>query len=147
MSHLEDVYRLCIKSLRSGPEGSLPFAKHKILNVIHELISNPHQLAVIAMKEGKVRGVILGMVTPHAYAEGLIAEDIALYVAPCLRGTDCYKNLAQTYDNWCARVPNLLGCSLGLSQLNATTQVMEKLYRDMGYKKTSITYVKLRDKE
>lgn len=143
LSHLDEIYRLCLKSLKAGPQGSLPFAKHKIKNVIHELISNPHQLAVVAIKEGKVKGLVLGEVSSHAYAEGVVAEDVALFVSPCLRGTRCYLDLAEVYADWCSRIPNLLVSTLALSQLNATTPVMEKAYRDIGYKKAAITYLKL----
>jgi hypothetical protein len=143
LSHLPEIYKLCMKSLKAGPEGSLPFAPHKIKNVIHELISSPHQLAVVALKNGKVKGLILGMVSSHAYAEGVTAEDIALYVTPCLRGTKCYSDLAEVYADWCSRIPNLLVSTMGLSQLNATTQVMDKTYRNLGYKREAVTYLKL----
>lgn len=143
LSHIDEVYRLCIKSLRAGPEGSLPFSKSKIMNVLHSLISDPHQLAVVALTGGKVRGLVLGSVSPHAYADGLIADEIALYVAPVLRGTDCYKALAGAYDAWCSRVPNLLGSALSLSQLNATTPVMDSLYKSLGYKRAAVSYIKL----
>lgn len=146
LSHLDEIYRLCLKSLKAGPEGSLPFAKHKIKNVIHELITNPHQLAVVAIKDGKVKGLVLGMVSSHAYAEGVTAEDIALYVSPCLRGTKCFNDLAEVYADWCDRIPNLLVSTFGISQLNATTQVLDKTYRGMGYKKASVTYLKLGEK-
>lgn len=143
LSHLDEIYKLCMKSLKEGPEGALPFAKHKIKNVIHELISNPHQLAVVALVNGKVKGLVLGMVSPHAYAEGVTAEDIALYVSPSLRGTTCYLDLAEIYADWCSRIPNLLVSTMGLSQLNATTQVMDKTYKSLGYKREGVTYLKL----
>lgn len=95
------------------------------------------------MQGGRIKGVILGNVSSHAYADGLVASDVALYVAPSLRGTDCYSDLATTFDNWCARIPNLLGSMLSLSQLNATSQVMDSVYTGLGYKLTGKDYIKM----
>jgi hypothetical protein len=142
-SHLKAVYRLCMKALKEGPDGHLQFDQYKVKNTIHMLIEDPHQLAVLAITEGHVKGLVLGMVSPHAYASGLVAEDIALYVAPRLRGSDCYKDLAAVYDDWCDRIPQLVGRTLSLSRIGPTTPVMESLYKGMGYKKGGVTYMKV----
>lgn len=143
-SHLDEVVKLCLRSLAAGAEASLPICKYKVKTIVNDLINDDHQLVVVAIVKGRVKGVVIGQVAPHAYATGLAAEDLALYVSPSLRGTDCYIKLAKAYAAWCDRIPNLIGSTLGLSQLNATTQVMHKLYEGMGYKRTGVTYLKLK---
>jgi hypothetical protein len=143
-SHLDGLVKLCLKGLREGHEKDFPFNKYKVKNTIWECVTNPHQLALVAIVNGQVKGVCLGYVTSHAYADGLVAEDLALYVAPSLRGSGCYQEMAEAYDKWCSRIPNLLGATLSLSRLNATTQVMDKSYKALGYKRVAVTYLKLR---
>ncbi len=143
-SHLDELLKLSMKALREGNEKSLPLNKYKVKTVVYDCLMDAHQLAVVAMVNGRIKGMALGSVTAHAYADGLVAEDIAIYVAPSLRGSSCYKDLVEAYDKWCGRIPNLLGATLSLSQLNATTQVMDKLYTDLGYKRSGIDYLKLR---
>jgi len=143
-SQLDELVKLCMKALREGNEKDLPLNKYKVKTVVYDCIFDAHQLAVVVMVNGRIKGMSLGSVSAHAYADGLVAEDIAIYVAPSLRGTPCYKDLVEAYDNWCGRIPNLLGSTLSLSNLNATTQVMDKLYTDLGYQRSGIDYLKLR---
>lgn len=143
-SQTDEILKLCMKGLKEGSEKDLPLNKYKVKTLLYECITSPHQLCVVAMVNGKVKGLSIGHVSPHAYADGLVAEDLAIYVAPSLRGTECYTQLVDTYTSWCDRIPNLLGSTLSLSRLNATSQVMDKLYTDRGYKRTVTTYIKLR---
>jgi len=144
LSHLDEIVKLCLKSLQQGHERSFPFCKFKIKNLVYSLINDNHQLVLVAVVEGRVKGLVIGQVASHAYAEGLVAEDLALYVSPFLRGTQCYQELATSYEKWCSRIPNLLASSLSLSQLNATTQVMASSYSKLGYKRAAVTYLNVR---
>lgn len=144
-SQLEDILKLCMKGLKEGHEKDLPLNKYKVKTLLNECITNAHQLAIVAMSKGRIRGMAIGYVSSHAYADGLVAEDLAIYVCPVYRGTGCYQSLVEAYDSWCDRIPNLLGSTLSLSRLNATTQVMDKLYTDIGYKRVGVDYLKLRD--
>ncbi len=146
-SHLDEMTRLCLKGLKEGHEKDFPFCKYKVKNLLSALIGDSHQLTLVAIVNGRVKGTVIGHVDSHAYAEGLVAEDLALYVSPSLRGTDCYQVMAEAYDRWCSRIPNLLASSLSLSRLNATTQVMDKSYKGLGYKRVGVTYLKIRGKE
>lgn len=143
-SHVEELTKLCLRSLKEGHEKDFPFNKLKIKEIINECVSDSHQLAVVALVSGRVKGLVIGHVAPHAYADGLVAEDLALYVSPCLRGTDAYIELATVFDVWTEKIPGLLGSTLSLSRLNATTQVMHELYTSLGYKRSGVTYLKLR---
>jgi len=143
-SQLEALLKLCMQGLKEGHEKHLPLNKYKVKTLLNECITNDHQLAIVAMEKGAIKGMAIGYVSSHAYADGLVAEDLAIYVKRSMRGTDCYQSLVKAYDSWCDRIPNLLGSTLSLSRLNATTQVMDKLYTGIGYKRVGVDYLKLR---
>lgn len=98
------------------------------------------------MSEGKIRGVLLGHVAPHAYAKGLVASDLCLYVSPVLRGTKLSEQFVELFDNWCDQIPGLIGRGLDLSRVNATTPFMDKLFKDNGYSLTGHSYMKLENR-
>jgi hypothetical protein len=142
--HLSEVYRMCRKAFSEGIEGHLEIDAEKMKNHIYHLITSPHQFSVIAMAGGKPKAVLLGSVGAHAYCKGLVASDDCIYVSPTLRGSRCADELVEAYTGWCNRIPNLVGATLSLSQLNATTPYMESLYRKHGYKKSGLSYSLMR---
>ena len=142
-AHTKDILKLTKRAYAEGPEEGLTVNSEKMLDVVDSLVRDSHQLAVIAVRNGRPKGVVLGHVDSHAYCDGLVASDICIYVAPSLRGTKCASDLVEVYADWCDRIPNLLGSTLGISKINHTTPYMEKVYRDCGYKKTGLTYIKM----
>ena len=141
--HTKGILKLTQRAFSEGPEEGLTVNTEKMLDVIEQLVHDDYQLAVVALVNGRPKGVILGHVDSHAYCDGLVASDICIYVAPSLRGTKCAADLVEVYADWCDRIPNLLGSTLGISKINHTTPYMEKVYRDCGYKKTGLTYIKM----
>ena len=142
-SQVEEIYKVCRKAFVEGPEGDLEIVPEKMRGMVDYLVRDSHQLAVVAVVEGRVKGVILGHVDSHAYCKGLVASDVCLYVAPAFRGTDIAEKLVEVYASWCDRIPNLVGSTLSLSRLGPTTPYMESLFRRHGYKKQGLTYAKL----
>ena len=142
-SQVQDIFKLTRRAFKEGAESKLEIDQTKMLNMVNHLVCDDHQLAVVAMKDGKPKGVILGHVDSHAYAKGLVASDICIYVSPTLRGTDCCERLVEVYTSWCSRIPGLVGSTLGVSNINATTPYMEHLFKKQGYSKSGITYLKL----
>tara|TARA_R110002074_G_scaffold287359_1_gene459056 strand:+ start:179 stop:658 length:480 start_codon:yes stop_codon:yes gene_type:complete len=139
---IEDICKLAVKAFQEGPEDSSHLSLAKVRGVVASIVKDSHQLSVVAMVEGKPKGLILGHVDEHAYCDGLVASDLCIYVAPSLRGTDAAKDLVKVYADWCGRIPNLIGSTLGVSKINHTTPYMEKLFRDNGYSKSGLTYIK-----
>lgn len=144
-SHIDELYRLCLKAFREGPESALEVVPEKMRGTIDLLVRDDHQLAVTALVGGKPKGVVLGHVEEHAYCRGLVASDICLYVSPKYRGTDMAERLVEVYTSWCDRIPGLVGSSLSLSRLGPTTPYMEHLFRQHGYARTGVTYIKLKE--
>lgn len=140
--HIEDILKMSIKAFQGGPESDLEIVPEKMRGMIHECVLNDHQFGIVAMHNGRPKGVMLGHVGPHAYCHGLVASDICLYVSPKLRGTKCCDDLVTAYVNWCERIPNLVGSSLSVSQINATTPYMESLFKSKGYTKGGLSYVR-----
>lgn len=143
-SQVDDVLRLAVRAFKEGPEAGLQINKQKMRSVVADLVRDDHQLAVVAMSGGKPKGVILGHVDSHAYCDGLVASDICIYVSPSLRGTNCAADLVRVYADWCDRIPNLVGSTLGVSKICHTTPYMEHQFKRNGYSKTGLTYIKLR---
>lgn len=142
-SQIEEIYKVCRKAFLEGPEGSLEIVPEKMRGVVDMLVRDDHQLAVVAMVNGKIKGIVLGHVDSHAYCKGLVADDVCIYVAPAYRGTEIAEQLVEVYASWCSRIPNLVGSSLSLSRIGPTTQYMESLFRRHGYTKSGLTYLKL----
>jgi hypothetical protein len=141
-SQVEDIFKLAVQAFKEGPEDSTKLNHSKVRGVVDSIVRDSHQLAVVAMSDGKPKGVILGHVDSHAYCDGLVASDLVIYVAKSLRGTDAAKDLVGAYSDWCDRIPNLIGSTLGVSKICHTTPFMEKLFKDNGYQKTGLTYIK-----
>jgi GNAT superfamily N-acetyltransferase len=144
-SHIEDIIKLALRAFREGAEGSLPVNSDKVRGIVEMLVRDDHQLALVAISGGKPKGIILGHVDAHAYCDGLVASDICIYVAPTLRGTTCAADLVEAYAKWCGRIPNLLGSTIGIAQINHTTPYMEHLFKANGYHKSGLTYIKLKE--
>lgn len=142
-SQIEEIYKVCRKAFMEGPEGELEIVPEKMRGVVDHLVRDEHQLAVVAVVEGRVKGVVLGHVDSHAYCKGLVAEDVCIYVCPKYRGTDMAEKLVEVYASWCERIPGLIGSSLSLSRLGPTTQYMESLFKRHGYAKSGLSYIKL----
>lgn len=142
-SQIEEIYKVCRKAFLEGPEGKLEIVPEKMRGMVDYLVRDDHQLAVVAMVDGRVKGVVLGHVDSHAYCKGLVADDVCIYVAKAFRGTDMAEKLVEVYASWCERIPGLVGASLSLSQLGPTTPYMESLYKRHGYKKSGVSYSKL----
>ena len=140
-SHTEDILKLCMKAFKEGSETGTPSAD-KMRAYIEPHVRNEHQLSLVVIAGGRVKGVVLGEVSEHAFVDGLVASDTVIYISPSLRGTNACKELVEYFAAWCTRIPNLVGSSLGISQLGATTQFLDKIYRDCGYTKSGISYMK-----
>ncbi|NQX74834.1 MAG: hypothetical protein HRT62_14915 [Epibacterium sp.] len=142
-AQIEETYKVCRKAFEEGPERELDIIPEKMRGMVDHLVRDAHQLAVVTMVDGRIKGVVLGHVDSHAYCKGLVASDICLYVAPKFRGTDMAEKLVEVYASWCERIPNLVGSTLSLSRLGPTTQYMESLFRRHGYTRSGLTYIKL----
>jgi hypothetical protein len=142
-SHADEILANCIRAFRDTPEGGLHIDKDKMRSVILHLVESPHQLSVLAIQDGRIKGVLLGHVDSHAYCKGLVASDICLYVAPKLRGSKLATQFVEIFDDWCNQITNLSGRSLGLSGIGATTPFMEKIFKDKGYSLIGKTYGKI----
>ena len=140
-SQIEDIYRLSVRAFNEGSETGT-IVPEKMRGVVSSIVRDDYQLAVVAMVQGKPKGVILGHVDEHAYCEGLVASDLCIYVAKSLRGTNAAADLVKAYADWCNRIPNLIGSTLGVSQIGPTTQYMVKLFENNGYQRSGLTYIK-----
>lgn len=145
-SHIQEIHQLTLKAFSEGPTG-LVVNEEKMLRYVQALVLDAHSLALVASQDHKVLGVVLGEVSGHAYCDGLIAEDVCIYVDKALRGTSACKELITAYTDWCGRIPNLLGSTLGISQLGPTTQYLDSVYRSLGYRRVGVTYIKQGDSE
>jgi hypothetical protein len=142
-SHKAELLATCIRAFRETPEGGLQIDKYKMQAVVDHIIDSPHQLSILAMQGGYIKGALLGHVDSHAYCKGLVASDVCLYVAPKLRGSKLAQQFVEVFDDWCNQITNLSGRSLGLSGIGATTPFMEKIFKDRGYSLIGKTYGKL----
>jgi hypothetical protein len=140
-SHIDAMVKLCVAAYKEGPEPSVP-NKDKMLDYVDAMVRDDHQLALVALSNGVPKGLIIGEVAGHAFCDGLVASDTVIYVKPALRGTDAAKDLITAYSDWVDRIPNLIGSSLGISQLGASTQYLDSVYRSLGYRKVGYTYMR-----
>ena len=141
--HIEAITKLAIRAFSEGAEGALTVNAAKVRGTVDLLVRNDHQLAVVALCDGRPKGIILGHVDSHAYCDGLVASDVCTYVAPALRGTKCAADLIEVYAKWCGRITGLIGSTLSVAQINHTTPYMEHCFKSNGYHKSGITYIKL----
>lgn len=139
--HVGPILALTLKAFEEGPEGSV-VNEGKMGRYVTSLVADPYQMAVVALSGGAVVGVVLAEVGEHAYVDGLVASDTCIYVDKSARGSNIAVDLITAYSDWCKRIPNLVGSTLGISQLGATTQYLDSVYRGLGYTKVGITYMR-----
>lgn len=139
--HIAGILALTVKAFSEGPEGSVVNVK-KMERYVAGVVNDSHLMALVALSGTKVLGVALGDVAEHAYCDGLVASDTVIYVDKALRGSNAARDLITAYSKWCDRIPNLLGSTLGISQLGPTTQYLDSVYRELGYRKVGITYMR-----
>jgi hypothetical protein len=142
-SQLPELLKVCVKAFKETPEGVLNIDKDKMESILTHIVSSPHQLSVVAMCNGRVKGLLLGFADSHVYCKGMTAEDICFYVSPTLRGTNLAENFIDIYDDWCSQIPNLTVQSLSLNGLSASSQFMQSLFKHRGYKLLGKTYGKI----
>lgn len=140
-SHIGAMVKLCLAAFKEGPEAGAP-NKNKISGYVDLMVRDDYQLTLVALVNGVPKGIIIGEVSEHAFTDDLVASDTVIYCKPSLRGTAAAKELIEAYADWCTRIPKLSASSLGISQLGASTQYLDKVYRDCGYRKVGITYMK-----
>ena len=140
-SHIDAMVKLCVSAYYDGPESATPNVD-KIKQYIGMMVRDDHQLALVVLVNGSPKGLVIGEVSEHAFTDGIVASDTVIYVKRSLRGTSAARDLIEAYSAWCERIPNLSASTLGISQLGASTQYLDKVYRDCGYGKMGITYGK-----
>lgn len=139
--HIDVMVELSQAAYAEGPETS-PMSLTRVRRYIGSMVRNEHQLTLVALVDNVPQGLIIGEVSPHAFSTGLVASDTVIYVSPALRGCNAAKDLITAYGDWCGRIPNLIGSTLGISQLGASTQYLDAIYRSLGYKRIGITYLR-----
>ena len=139
--HIDSMVELSEAAYAEGPE-SAPMSIPRVRRYIRSMVRDDHQLGLVVLCDDVPKGLIIGEVAPHAFASGLVASDTVIYVDPVLRGTDAAKELITAYSDWCDRIPTLIGSTLGISQLGASTQYLDAIYRSLGYARIGITYMR-----
>lgn len=132
-----DVYELALKFTE---EFDLPKAEEiSVADNFFNILQNPKaSIIILAEKENKTIGMIIGVVTKPLFSSIRIATEIAWYVNPEDRKTKASLELLKAYDYW---AKNIAKCDM-VQLMHLNTDRLGKVYERLGYKQREVVYDK-----
>lgn len=121
----------------SPTHSRLSFSAARVTQLVSSMIARPlTALVLVSENEGVIDGAALAHIEPHWYSDDLVAQELAVYVAPNKRGTLRAARLVASIDAWaCAMGAKMLqaGCTTGVA-VNRTIE----LYEHLGFSRVAI---------
>lgn len=121
---------------------SIEISHKKLYDTITGIVKGDQTqgVALIALKEGKPVGMILGAANSPLFSEQKIAMELAWYIEPKHRKSRASLLLFRAYEDWAYRV----GCDyVQMAYLsNTSNELLDQLYRRQGYTQVEVSYMK-----
>ena len=109
-----------------------------------EILVNMHGrencVLLVAEAAGHLTGMLLGFVAENTFCSGLVASELAVYVAPHARGSSAASRLVGAFEAW-AFAHGASEISLGIST-EVEADRTSKFYQRMGYAPTGSVLMK-----
>lgn len=137
----EDFPALCDLGQMMHKEGSfshLKFSKPRLLETFKCYMSDPDRIGIIAMQGEKPCGMIGGYVSKYYFSEELVANDIAWFVVPELRGTQVGLRLLDAFEEW-AKSKKVSELRIGIST-GVNMEAFDRLMKKRGYSMVGANY-------
>lgn len=96
-------------------------------------------LALVAVKDGEVIGMLASVVAEHFFSYAPYAADLVVYVTPAHRGSSACYRMVRQWDQACSEV--VVESVLGIST-DVAPERTRKLYEKLGYKLSGYIMVK-----
>lgn len=115
-----------------------PFIEEKAKQIIFGLIKSGG--GFVAEKDGRLIGMVGGIVIEHYFSSAKFSMDFVVYVAPAERGSSVAVRLITAYEAWALErgAEEIgLGVSTGVEQERTVN-----MYERLGYKVASYTMIK-----
>lgn len=109
----------------------LDFSQEKTTAFLHELIASPQAVALVAVREGKLVGMIGGCINEHFFGYDKVAYDFGLYVIPEYRGTILAVRFVHLFEEW-AEVQGAKDVIFGIST-EVKAEGVSKLLMTLGF--------------
>lgn len=98
---LPDVLHLVEQLHAESPRFSrFTFSYEKTAQTLHNLVDNPDGCIFIAVKDGAVVGMLVGLALAHLISEDRLASDLGFYVTPLHRGSTIGARLIKAFETW-----------------------------------------------
>lgn len=96
IADLPQLLELGREMLAEAPNfAALPFSAGQLEATLINLIAEPGALVCVAERDGQIVGAVLANAGMHWASEAIVACELALFVAPCARGTMVAARLIQ----------------------------------------------------
>jgi GNAT superfamily N-acetyltransferase len=121
----------------SPTHSRLSFSDARVTQLVASMIARPlTALVLVSENDGAIDAGALAHIEPHWYSEDLVAQELAVYVAPNKRGTLRAARLVASIDAWARAMGAKLlqaGCTTGVA-VNRTIE----LYEHLGFSRVAI---------
>jgi GNAT superfamily N-acetyltransferase len=121
------------------------FARHtfdpeKSLRVLTAMQDAPSCLLLVVEADGALVGMLLGLVSEHHFCNGLVANELVVYVTPGARGGSAAVKMLRQFEAW-AQGQGVDEIVLGVSTEVAADRTAD-FYQRMGYAHSGHTLIK-----
>lgn len=136
------LLRMAKHFINYGPHGSmLDISDEQLQHQIAELLAYPNVSLFVAELDGRVVGMIVGVLNAPWYAPHItMATELAWWVEPEARGTTVALRLVKMYEGWAAANGAQFTTMSALEMDNEN--VVGGMLQRIGYAKAETTYIK-----
>jgi len=139
---IDTILGLVLKFFRETEYSHLTPNLDNTRSLIAQFVSklDEDSVCILWEKDGKVTGILAGQILPLPFFGCKVATESMWWVEPEARGTEAAVHLLDSFEYWA----KLKGASMiQMAHLNNRTgNVVSRLYRRRGFKKSEITHVK-----
>lgn len=98
---ISEVVTMAYAMASESPEyQDFEFSVDKFGDLLEVVLIDPDKLCLVMEDEGKLVGMMIGVVMPHFFSGDRLALDLLVYVAPKYRGRCAGRQLLSRYVAW-----------------------------------------------
>lgn len=136
---IQDIVTLLVVARSKSATADFPSDRYRTEQTVRTCIAAPHIYFRVLKIDGRVAGIICGLIAPSLDFDGDTATDIAFYVVPEFRGDG--GKMLDGFIEWAFGFKSVKYVSLNVSMGGCEAERTEKWYSRRGYQKTGASFV------
>lgn len=134
------VIRLARMMHTEGAFAFLDFSTEKMARLFFHCVESDDHLCLVAEKDGELVGGYMAYITPYYFGNDLLAQELALFIAPEYRGGSLAVKMTKRYMKWASDrgVKEIMaGASMGIK-----SDKVRSLYERLGFETIGFIFKK-----